>query len=84
MGAACTSDEAVQAPPPPPEVTVYQTLSTEVPIYQEFVGQIYGYKDIAIAARVEGYLEDIHFEEGSRVEKGKLLYTIESQQSAPF
>jgi len=44
------------------------------------VGQIYGFKDIAIAARVEGYLEGIHFEEGSRVEKGKLLYTIESQQ----
>ncbi|MDZ7700331.1 MAG: efflux RND transporter periplasmic adaptor subunit [Deltaproteobacteria bacterium] len=52
----------------------------DVPIYQEFVGQIYGYKDIAIAARVEGYLERIHFEEGSQVEKGKLLYTLESQQ----
>ncbi len=77
---ACTQEEAAQPPPPPPQVTVYQTQAREVPIYQEFVGQIYGYKDIAIAARVEGYLEGIHFEEGSRVEKGKLLYTIESQQ----
>ena len=77
---ACTKEEAAQPPPPPPQVTVYQTKARQVPIYQEFVGQIYGYKDIAIAARVEGYLEGIHFEEGSRVKKGVLLYTLESQQ----
>ncbi len=73
-------EEAEQAPPPPPKVTAYQTKVSEVPIYQEFVGQVYGFKDIAISARVEGYLEGIHFEEGSPVEKGKLLYTLESQQ----
>jgi membrane fusion protein (multidrug efflux system) len=52
----------------------------EVPIYQEFVGQTHGFKDIAIRARVEGFLEDIHFEEGSRIKKGTLLYTLESQR----
>jgi membrane fusion protein (multidrug efflux system) len=55
------------------------TQAKDVPIFQEFVGQIYGFKDIAIRARVEGFLEGIHFEEGSRVEKGTLLYTLESQ-----
>ncbi len=77
---ACKGEEAKQEAPPPPKVTVYQTEAREVPIYQEFVGQIYGFKDIAISARVEGYLEGIHFEEGSRVKKGMLLYTLESQQ----
>ncbi len=77
---ACIKEEAKQEPPPPPKVTVYQTETREVPIYQEFVGQIYGFKDIAISARVEGYLEGIHFEEGSRVKKGELLYILESQQ----
>lgn len=43
------------------------------------MGQIYGLKDIAIRARVEGFLEGIHFDEGSRVKKGNLLYTLESQ-----
>jgi len=80
IATACAREEAALPPPPPPKVTVYQTKASEVPIYHEFVGQIYGYKDIAIAARVEGYLERIHFEEGSRVEKGALLYTLESQQ----
>lgn len=77
---ACNGEETKQQPPPPPKVTVYQTEAREVPIYQEFVGQIYGYKDIQIATRVEGYLEGIHFEEGSRIKKGALLYTLESQQ----
>ena len=76
---SCSQKEE-QGPPPPPNITVIQTKAQEVPIYQEFVGQIYGFKDIAIRARVEGYLEDIHFEEGSRVEKGALLYTLESQK----
>jgi len=78
---SCTvKEEAQQVPPPPPEVSVYETVAREVPLYQEFVGQVYGFKDIAISARVEGYLEGIHFEEGSRVEKGMQLYTLESQQ----
>ncbi|MCJ7684265.1 MAG: efflux RND transporter periplasmic adaptor subunit [Desulfobacteraceae bacterium] len=77
---ACSKDVAKQQQPPPPKVTVYQTEAREVPIYLEFVGQVYGFKDIAISARVEGYLEGIHFEEGSRVKKGMLLYTLESQQ----
>ena len=73
-------EDAEQAPPPPPKVTVYQAKAREVPIYQEFVGQVYGFKDIGISARVEGYLEGIHFQEGFPVKKGALLYTLESQQ----
>lgn len=64
---------------PPPRVQVYVTKETNVPIYQEFVGQTLGFKDIDIRARVQGYLEGIFFEEGSDVRKGQLLYTIESQ-----
>jgi len=45
----------------------------------EFVGQTGGLKDIAIRARVEGFLEGIHFKEGSEVKKGDLLYELESQ-----
>jgi len=71
--------EEKKAPPPPPKVTVVETQAQSVKIYQEFVGQVYGFKDIAIRARVEGFLEGIHFQEGSAIKKGKLLYTLESQ-----
>jgi len=76
---SCSQKEAQQAQAPPPQVTVVVTQAKDVPIYQEFVGQIYGFKDIAIRSRVEGFLTGIHFEEGSRVEKGALLYTLDSQ-----
>jgi membrane fusion protein (multidrug efflux system) len=62
-----------------PEIPVYKIIAEDVPIYQEFVGQVYGLKDIPIRARVEGFLEGIHFEEGRPVKKGQLLYIIESQ-----
>jgi membrane fusion protein (multidrug efflux system) len=80
LSLSCSKKEEKAAAPPPPDVTVFQTEAREVPIYREFVGQVFGFKDIAIRARVEGYLEGIHFEEGSRIKKGTLLYTIESQQ----
>ncbi|MFK5878625.1 MAG: efflux RND transporter periplasmic adaptor subunit [Flavobacteriaceae bacterium] len=66
---------------PPQEINVYQVVPKTVPIYEEFVGQIYGEKDIPIRARVDGYIEEIHFKEGSRVKKGDLLYVIDP---APF
>ena len=74
---SCTKEEETQSAPP--DIPVFQTKAQEVPIYMEFVGQVYGFKDIAIRARVEGFLEGIHFDEGSRVKKGTLLYTLESQ-----
>ncbi len=76
---SCKQEEAKVIPPQ--EIEVYQVTPKTVPIYEEFVGQIYGEKDIPIRARVEGFLEEIHFNEGSRVNKGDLLYVIDP---APF
>lgn len=77
---ACSEKQAPQTPPPPPpEVSVVETRTQDVPLYMEFVGQTSGLKDIAIRARVEGFLEGLHFQEGGEVKKGDLLYTLESQ-----
>lgn len=64
---------------PPQEINVYQISAKTVPIFEEFVGQVYGEKDIPIRARVEGFLEGIHFDEGTRVKKGDLLYVIDPE-----
>jgi membrane fusion protein (multidrug efflux system) len=76
---ACKQKEEAK-PPPPPEVKVVVVKPERVPVYLEFVGQIFGQQDIPIRARVEGFLEGIHFKEGYSLKKGDLLYTIESQQ----
>ncbi len=61
------------------KIPVVKVVQHDVPILSEYVGQIYGQKDIPIRARVEGFLESIEFKEGSRVKKGQLLYTIDPQ-----
>ena len=65
--------------PPPPDIKVVKVIQKETPIYKEFVGQMYGLKDIPIRARVQGFLEGIFFDEGRAVKKGQLLYTIDPQ-----
>ena len=77
---ACSQQQASEAPAPPaPDVTVIETKAQDVTLYMEFVGQTGGLKDIAIRARVEGFMEGLHFQEGGDVKKGDLLYTLESQ-----
>jgi membrane fusion protein, multidrug efflux system len=75
---ACGNKKS-DAPPPPMEVKVVEVIQKDVPIYEFFVGQVYGQEDVSINARVEGFLEGIHFDEGSRVNKGQLLYSIDSK-----
>ncbi len=76
---ACGEKTVEKAAPPPPAVSVVETVAADVPLYLEFVGEVAGMKDIAIRARVEGFLEGLHFKEGSDVKQGDLLYTLESQ-----
>ena len=76
---SCGKKEEQSPQPFVPDIPVFVTQEQDVPIYREFVGQIYGFKDIPIRARVEGFLEEIHFREGSQIEKDMLLYTLESQ-----
>jgi membrane fusion protein (multidrug efflux system) len=68
-----------QKAPPPPEITVVEVVQKDVPIYKDFVGQVYGFSDIPIRARVSGFLKGIHFLEGFSVKKGQLLYTIDPE-----
>ncbi|MCZ4410626.1 efflux RND transporter periplasmic adaptor subunit [Cryomorphaceae bacterium 1068] len=71
-------EEQVQAPPPP-TVQVVKVIEDTVRIEKDFVGQVYGIIDIPIRARVEGFLEGIHFREGMKVTKDQLLYSIDPQ-----
>jgi membrane fusion protein (multidrug efflux system) len=67
-------------PPPSAKVKVVSVWQTNVPVPVDFVGQTYGYKDIPIRARVDGFLTGMYFQEGSLVKKGELLYTIDPDQ----
>jgi membrane fusion protein (multidrug efflux system) len=74
---ACGGKQAPEMPPM--EVAVLQAEPRDIPLYLDMVGQTLGSVDIQIRARVDGVIEEMHFLEGRRVEKGQLLYVIDSR-----
>jgi membrane fusion protein, multidrug efflux system len=75
MAAACAKKEA--PPPPPTEVKVASVVQRDVPIYVEVIGQTRGSSEIEVRARVEGFLDSVNYREGTLVQKGQLMYTID-------
>ena len=73
---SCKDDENKTAVASP-EVNVVLAGKQNIPVYSEYVGQIYGLTDVNIEPRVEGWITGIYFKEGSLVQKGALLYTID-------
>ena len=64
----------------PPALKVLDIKGNKVPAFVEMVGQAVGIPTVNITARVEGYLQDWSFEEGSMVSKGRLLFTNEQDK----
>jgi membrane fusion protein (multidrug efflux system) len=59
------------------EVPVVQVMEQNVALESEYTGQTYGASDVEMRTRVEGWVLGMHFNEGSFVKKGQLLYTID-------
>jgi multidrug efflux system membrane fusion protein len=64
-------------PPPPPKVTVSQPIVQKVVEWDEYTGRLEAVESVEIRARVNGYLESVHFEDGAMVKKGDLLFVID-------
>lgn len=60
-------------------VQVKKIIKGNVPIYIEAVGTLAASQDVDISFRVTGYVDKILFKEGSFVNKGDLLMTINSE-----
>ncbi len=73
-------DKATQVAAVVPEVSVVPVGQKTVAVYAEYVGQAYGQSDVEIKPRVEGWVQSIHFKEGSFVGKGQLLYVIQDDE----
>lgn len=76
--ASCGKKETPENPPV--QVTVAYPKSAEVTDYIDFTGTVGAIQSVNIVARVEGYLEGIHFQDGTYVPKGTLLFTIQQDQ----
>ena len=64
----------------PPVIPVMLPTDQSVSDVMEIVGNAEAVNQVKLVARVPGYLEQIHFEDGALVKKGDLLFVIQQDQ----
>jgi membrane fusion protein, multidrug efflux system len=63
----------------PPQVTVARPLAGRVAQWDEFTGRFEATERVDVRPRVSGYIERVHFRDGSEVKQGDLLFTIDQR-----
>lgn len=63
-----------------PIVSIMPTQQENVEIYGDYVGRIRAQQFVEVRARVEGFLEQMLFEEGTHVNKDQVLFIINQDQ----
>lgn len=80
--AACGQDQpqeqqSEQQEAPPHQVEVADVARQSIPLNKSYPSLLRSDSEVTLVARVNGYLEERHFEPGQMVEEGDSLYTIE-------
>jgi membrane fusion protein, multidrug efflux system len=65
--------------PPPPTVTVAMPSKRTIVDQDEYVGRFVAINVVEVRARVSGYLDQVHFEDGQIVKQGDLLFTVDKR-----
>ena len=78
MLAGCGQDNRYVAPPPP-QVTVALPISEAVTRYLEATGNTAAVNSANLVARVQGFIQQIHYRDGDVVKQGTTLFTIEPE-----
>jgi multidrug efflux system membrane fusion protein len=76
--AACGGNAQQQMPPP--DVNAAAVVKKSVTEWDEYSGHVEAIEWAEIRPRVAGHLSRIHYKEGGMVEKGQLLFTIDSRE----
>ncbi|MFT3870939.1 MAG: efflux RND transporter periplasmic adaptor subunit [Nibricoccus sp.] len=66
-------------PPAAPKVTVAPVEQRNVTEYEELTGHVDATETVELRARVSGHLDAVSFKAGQVVEKGEVLFTIDSR-----
>ncbi len=62
------------------KVTVSAPELRSVLEYEDLPGRVAAIADVEVKARVTGFLKKVHFQEGTEVKEGDLLYTIDPRE----
>ena len=69
--------KAAPPPPPPPIVQVMDVTATNVPLDAEIIGQLDSPQNVEIRARVEAFVQEMPFTEGTNVTTGDVLFKLD-------
>jgi len=73
--AGCSKPQPAAAPPP--KVDVVRPIPRDVTEWDEYTARLEAVESVEVRPRVSGYLQSIHFQDGSIVKKGDLLFLID-------
>jgi multidrug efflux system membrane fusion protein len=73
----CTRAQSQPAPTPAVKVEVAPVAFKSLPQWDDFTGQLEAINNVAIHARVGGYIDTVAFQEGAQVKKGQVLFQID-------
>ena len=76
--AGCGQENRFVAPPPPKVIVELPVQQTVTP-YLEATGNTAAVNTVKLIARVEGYIQEIKYQDGATVKKGTPLFVIEPQ-----
>src|SRR5947208_3318212 len=81
LAAGCSSPQAQSGPPvfPPVPVATTQAVEESVPIQLRSVGTAEAYSTVEVKSQVAGPLLNVKFAEGANVNRGDLLFEIDSR-----
>jgi RND family efflux transporter MFP subunit len=74
--AACKKENAY-VPPPPQQVSVAKPVQQSVTPYLDLTGNATAYNQVDLEARVQGYLQEINYQDGQPVKQADTLFVIE-------
>lgn len=79
LATGCGKSAPKSAAPVTPAVSVALPVPRVVNEWDEFTGRLVSPETVEVRARVSGYIDKVHFKEGSEVKQGDLLITIDQR-----
>src|SRR3989440_1455841 len=75
--AGCDNKPSAGSAPAAPPVTVARPLQKTITEWDEYTGRFVAVESVEVRARVSGFIDSVHFNEGQIVKQGDLLFVID-------
>jgi membrane fusion protein (multidrug efflux system) len=75
--AASSCRKAETQAPPPPVVMIVPVVTSDAPMSTTLIGQLDSPQTVDVRARVEGFVDRLHFTDGTEVKQGDLLFELD-------